>query len=48
MRSDVSDFQLCYLNLTSHDFSHIDNEQAQKSKQWQAFLECVDKIFEKN
>lgn len=47
MRSDVSDFQLCYLNLTSHDFSHIDNEQAQKLKQWQAFLECVDKIFEK-
>lgn len=48
MRSDVSYFQLCYLNLTSHDFSHIDNEQAQKLKQWQAFLECVDKIFEKS
>ena len=38
MRSDVSDLQLCYLNLTSHDFSHIDNEQAQKLKQWQAFF----------
>ena len=38
MRSDVSDLQLCYLNLTSRDFSHIDNEQAQKLKQWQAFF----------
>ena len=33
---------------TDHQKENTTEPQAQKLKQWQAFLECVDKIFEKN